>query len=48
MEKSPHDAETSVQGSIDIESSRDELAEIERVERVYRKLDFRIIPGKRQ
>ena len=45
MEKALHDTDTSLQGSIDIESTHDELAEIEKVERVYRKLDFRIIPG---
>ena len=45
VEKTHNEAKASVEGSMDMESNRDELAEIEKVERVYRKLDFRIIPG---
>ena len=43
MEKAPY--ETGVKDSMDPESNVDALADIERVERVYRKLDLRIIPG---
>lgn len=50
MEKEPPVLERSQDSppkpSLDPESQRDALEEIEKVERVYRKIDLRIIPGK--